>query len=472
MKNKIISVSIMILSLMLSSCDTQPSLPPETETTAEITENTQPTETVSVTAAESAETEITTSDESVTSQTETEPVYDKTTPPVLTVSNIDYKTNDMSWTAVEGAQSYMLYILNEQTGEFEEYGEIEGTTCYDIDLEPNRKYTYKAAAEFPDGSKGAMSEQAEIYTYNYIGKIPVNGGSMDHAQQGEWVYFAGEGEHICKIGSDGNGFSEICSDNAWCINILGEYIYYLWLGENHDQYICRIKQNGTDKQKLVSINTQDRMSYNMITEIIAAGDRIYYVLSRGSFEYPNTYSLDSVKTDGTDERCEFDFSYCKPHILGIYGDMLYMGYNSDEFKDVDGDGFHLYKNDEYIIKTFFGDEEFESAIPVRCAAAYYFNGSTFIFNAEDENVYSYDISSENFKCIGENVNSDKAVVREESIYFSDKDTNALMKMDIRGGNIEKIAERFTPAALIDDNVWLFDDNNSIYILDSEINNTE
>ncbi|MDE7294743.1 MAG: hypothetical protein K2N72_10000, partial [Oscillospiraceae bacterium] len=165
MKNIIIAVSVIFfLSFMLSSCESQPSPPPETETIAEITENTQLTETFSVTATEFAETEITTSVESitsqtetVTSQTETEPVYDKTTPPVLTVSNIDHKTNDMSWTAVEGAQAYMLYILNEQTGEFEEYGEIEDTTCYDIDLEPNRKYTYKAAAEFPDGSKGTMS---------------------------------------------------------------------------------------------------------------------------------------------------------------------------------------------------------------------------------------------------------------------------------------------------------------------------
>ncbi|MDE6594112.1 MAG: fibronectin type III domain-containing protein [Oscillospiraceae bacterium] len=199
MKNKIIYVSIIILSLMLSSCDTQPSLPPETETTAEITANTQSTETVSVTVTESAKTEITTSAESITSQTETatsqietvtsqtetltslietELVYDKTTPPVLTVSNIDYKTNDMSWTAVEGAQTYMLYILNEQTGEFEEYGEIEGTSCKDINLTPNTKYTYSVAAKFNDGSFGKMSEAADIYTYSlYASNV-----------QGDWVY--------------------------------------------------------------------------------------------------------------------------------------------------------------------------------------------------------------------------------------------------------------------------------------------
>lgn len=116
------------------------------------------------------------------SQTETaaKPVYDKTSAPVLSVSNVDTTTNYISWTSIQGAESYTLFLMNEETGEFEEYGNISGSSCNDKRLEPNTKYTYAVAARFPDGETGKLSEPASIYTYSKIGGIA----------QGNYIYYA------------------------------------------------------------------------------------------------------------------------------------------------------------------------------------------------------------------------------------------------------------------------------------------
>ncbi len=127
--------------------------------TSEITETHKPVET------------------SVSTETSAEAI--KNLAPVLTVKNIDSETNSLSWTEVEGAESYMLYLLNNETGEFEEYGEIKGTSCKDKNLTPNIKYTYAAAAVYADEKVGKMSESVSIYTYsNWIEKV-----------QGDWIYY-------------------------------------------------------------------------------------------------------------------------------------------------------------------------------------------------------------------------------------------------------------------------------------------
>jgi len=99
--------------------------------------------------------------------------------PILKVTNVDSETNLLSWTTVDNAVSYILYILNYDTGEFEKYGEIKGNACNDKKLESDKKYTYRVAARFSDETLGELSEPVSIYTYSKAGG----------AVQGNYIYF-------------------------------------------------------------------------------------------------------------------------------------------------------------------------------------------------------------------------------------------------------------------------------------------
>lgn len=474
MKNPVKILSAITILALLCSCSQQNE--PETTSVAEPSQVTEKTEIISETdITESHETNaVQNSDTATVTQTEavSEPVYDKDTAPVMHVSNIDHCTNYMSWTEIEGAQSYMLYLLNEETGEFEEYGRIEGTDCNDIDLRPNTKYTYKASAEFPDGERGAMSEQTEIYTYNYIGRHTENCSLF--AEQGEWVYFAGENGHPCKMRHDGTDLSEITGDNASQINVVGENIYYLWTDIDYNDYICRIKTDGTDKTVLFDAEHYRAMSGAAfspnIYDMTVIDGRIYFVMSE-VYRHDSlpSYKVMLMETDGRSMECSsvYNGGVCFPEILGFYNDTLYIGYNDRDYT-LDGydSGYGMIYKDEYLIQGINETAELTAAIPASKCSPLYFDGETFIYKESGSNdVYSYKLSAGEAEYIGKEINSYGGVVRGDTVYYSDKDSGALMKMSISSGKIQKLADGLDTAAWLGDRIWLMDKDNKIYTLD-------
>lgn len=397
-------------------------------------------------------------------------VYDKNTIPILSVANIDYTSNFISWTEINGAKSYILYLLNEKTGFFEEYGEIEGTSCNDVNLLPNTKYTYKVAAKFSNGDLGAMSMPIEIYTYNYVGLNFENLNYGHFTSQGEWLYFTGTENHIYKMLYNGIDTFEICNDSAEYINVVGEHVYYIWTNQNNNRNICSIKTDGTEKKVLFDTNEfyqKERLTYPpSIYDMIVVGDRIYFIMIKVAFfDALSENAVYSIKTDGTDFRCEYNGDFCSLRILGIYNNNIYVGYNNCELSVDKCENYKIIENDEYIIKKI-GNNELDVTIPMNCIEPYYFDGSLLIFKGKNDYIYSYNTSTENMKYIVKKINSHTALVREENVYFSDQNTDALMKINIESGDIEKIAEKLTPVAVINDYVWLIGNKNDIYKMDN------
>ena len=187
--------------------------------------------------------------------TETSAEAIKNLVPVLTVKNIDSETNSLSWTEVEGAESYMLYLLNNETGEFEEYGEIKGTSCKDKNLTPNIKYTYAAAAVYADEKVGEMSESVSIYTYsNWIEKV-----------QGDWIYYGKYDDtktSVYRKKRDGSEKQLVCEypEDVYFWGVTDKYIYFLkseFVYDSDDyEYlqdsIIRTDLNGKNEKKMYS----------------------------------------------------------------------------------------------------------------------------------------------------------------------------------------------------------------------------
>ena len=190
---------------------------------------------------------------SVTTETSVEAI--KNHVPVLTVKNIDSETNSISWTEVEGAESYILYLLNNETGEFEEYGEIKGTSCKDKNLTPNTKYTYATAAVYADEKVGEMSESVSIYTYsNWIEKA-----------QGDWIYYGRYDDtktSIYRKKRDGSEKQLVCEypEDVYFWGVTDKYIYFsksefVYDSDDYEYLqdsIIRTDLNGKNEKKMYS----------------------------------------------------------------------------------------------------------------------------------------------------------------------------------------------------------------------------
>ncbi|MDE6591634.1 MAG: hypothetical protein K2K57_01040 [Oscillospiraceae bacterium] len=290
---------------------TQTDILTETEIITETATETV-TETITETAAKTARSEKPqTVSETVTadvSATVSAIVTAKPSSPVLTVSNVDFSTNKLSWQTVDGAKSYILYLLNEGSGEFEEYGELNGTSCRDEKLEPDTRYTYAVKARYTDGSTGEMSKPVSIYTYG-----------------------------------------------KWGSPVQGNHIYYVDNIDTGTSSIMRACRSGENETELIR-------SEDSFGKILDSGKHIYY--TRQSDEGIEIFS---AAPDGKNEKalCGFGENYSLKE-WAVYNDMLYYSYygayrEEDEYTyclgilDSDGKSAVLHKDGECDEADIYGN---------------------------------------------------------------------------------------------------------------------
>lgn len=245
--------------------------------------------------------------------------YDTAAAPTLTVSNIDSTANRLSWSRIDGASSYIIYLLNENTNKYEKYGgEMKNTSCRDKNLLPNTKYTYKVRAKFPDGSMGKMSNSVSVYTRNKYGNSFYNAlqskSNMPNiyaAVQGEWIYFSvcqtdspfndhSEYGALYRMKTDGTNF-QLIKDKCFAsyINAAGGRLYYIDAVKDNGR-VYTIKSCGLDggntkiivKDKELD-NYEDWTSY-AIEDLEIIDDQMLFNVSalEGRYDGNNIYALD------------------------------------------------------------------------------------------------------------------------------------------------------------------------------------
>jgi surface glycoprotein (TIGR04207 family) len=134
------------------------------------------------------------------------------------------------------------------------------------------------------------------------------------AIQGEWIFY-NNGNELYKINVDGSGRMKLADDNAFYINVVGDWVYYNgWDGESNRLY--RVRTNGTGRTALNNVSS-------WLVNVI--GDWIYYMDSSDRTVY-------RMKTDGTGRTKLID--NCE--VFVIDGDWIY--YTLNEFND-----FNFYK---------------------------------------------------------------------------------------------------------------------------------
>lgn len=214
--------------------------------------------------------------------------------PLLNVSNIDSTTNRLTWTKIDGAKSYIIYLLNEDTKKYEKYGEIKGTACRDKNLKPNTKYVYKVRTKFSDGTLGKLSEPVSIYTYSIHGE----------KAQGNWVY--------CVDYDIDNDISVLyrVNRNRGKKEIISEFDCYVsyYVSANHifiiksfseKNDICSMDLDGSNEKILCSFENDDYDYQYYLSGEYVYNDKIYYSYYGASSEMDDfTEHLVAVDSNG------------------------------------------------------------------------------------------------------------------------------------------------------------------------------
>lgn len=251
--------------------------------------------TVETTAENVTETKMTSDTSAKVSEEEQTKENEAVKIPVLTVSNEGISTNNLSWTATDGAESYIIYLLNEETGEFEKYSEVGGISCKDINLEPDTKYTYAVRAVYSDGDLSEMSEPVSIYTCNKRG-----------------------------------GF------------VQGNYIYYSVNDDNGKKHsMARSDRNGKNPERV--------FSYDDYGVWIMAGEK--------NFFYESSDKVYCVDYDSGESKCLFCLSdvYDYSHIdTAVYDDMIFVSYTEYSLMETDNDFnmLKVYKSNGDEVNTY------------------------------------------------------------------------------------------------------------------------
>lgn len=230
---------------------------------------------------------------------------------VLTASNVDCETNRLTWTAIDGVSSYMLYLYDKQGSVFKEYGEISGTACNDKRLVPDTEYIYGIAAKLPDGSTGEMSDIAKIYTYSHRAS----------RVQGNWIYYYNKEEKSLRRISRSGDIDEKVFDSQEKIAaplVSPNYIYY-GVNNNERYSFYRIDLDGKNKKELVGFSDES----NYYLDDIAVYDDIVYYSYHGSH----------METDMDSNR------FCSVSSDGKETDDFYTGYQPVYFFEDENGGF-------------------------------------------------------------------------------------------------------------------------------------
>lgn len=209
------------------------------------------------------------------------------------------------------------------------------------------------------GTQASLTDDKNARAINSVGNTAgniLNRGLA--ANQGDWIYYSDKGIYKDKI--NGGNRTKVCEDEAWYLNVIGEWIYFANVSDAYSLY--KVKTDGTQKTK---------MNSEIVSDLNVVGDWIYYVetqrvqTSSGLDDYTNLWKM---KTDGTNKTKVYDnFKTRSGYVIGTLGnlyaakDALYFNLHQYEGEDngiyrmdINGTAMNLV-NGECCVYTNYGD---------------------------------------------------------------------------------------------------------------------
>lgn len=273
-----------------------------------------------------------------------------------------------------------------------------------------------------------------FYVINGKRKVNAELGNISNmglaASSDEGVFYNKYEDGIVKV--KGTEEFQITNETAYSINILGNDIYYLSVGDNNSIAIKKVKTNGNELTTIKTINTS-------ISKIYIDDSYIYYATNNSN------YGIAKMNLDGTDERVIIsneirDFEVVEGNIYytSKTGDIYVATTNGTEIHRITPQGISIKEfqvKDEWI---YYYDEDNSSLCRLKIDGtnnqvfSQYVNSN--IYNTAKDRIYFFDeqnkmiasinYNGENYKEVtGISTNKTKINVVGDTIYYLDASTN-------------------------------------------------
>ena len=283
---------------------------------------------------------------------------------------------------------------------------------------------------------GVILVMMSILTFSVIkGKKRTNSELGNIANMGlaasndEGVFYNKYEEGIVKV--KGIEESQITNETAYSINLVGNDIYYLSVGDTNNIAIKKVKTNGSGMTTIKVVNTS-------ISKIYVQNNYIYYVTNS------NNEGIAKLNLDGTDEK-------------------VILGGEIRDFEVFDGKIYYTTKTGDLYVATDTGIDckklttkgESIKEFQVKDEWVYYFN--------EDENVlYRIRTDGTSNQIFSQYVKSNIYNVSKDRIYFFDEETKKIASVNFSGENyreIANIATNKTRINVVGDTIYYLDAGN-------------
>ena len=277
-----------------------------------------------------------------------------------------------------------------------------------------------------------------ITMFAIFGKRKLNGelgniSNMGLAASGDGAIFYNKYEDgIVKV----KGFEEfqITNETAYGINVVGEDVYFLSVGDTSNINIKRVKTNGNELKTIKTVKTS-------ISKIYVVDNYIYYATNE------TQDGIAKLTLDGTQETIitaseiqDFEVIDGKIYFSDKMGNMYKMNMNGGELEKIEID---------YNVKEFQIKDDY-----------------IYYFNEANRNLCRVKDDGSNNEVVSEYVNSATFNITDNKIYFFDKEAKKIASVNLNGGNYKEIVSISTNNTKIN----VIDD--TIYYLDASINESK
>ncbi|MCX4303207.1 MAG: DUF5050 domain-containing protein [Clostridia bacterium] len=264
-----------------------------------------------------------------------------------------------------------------------------------------------------------------------FGKRKINGelgnlSNMGLAASGDGAVFYNKYEEgIVKV----KGFEEfqITNETAYGINVVGDDVYFLSVGDTSNIAIKKVKTNGNELKTIKTVKTS-------ISKIYVLDNYIYYATN----ELQD--GIAKMKLDGSEERIitasdisDFEVIDGKIYFSNKSGIMYKMNTEGAELNKIDLDA---------TVNNF----------QIKDSYIYY-------FNEDDKKLYKVKDDGTDTSIVSEYVNSSTFNITKNKIYFFDKESKKIASINLNGGNYKEIVDistNNTKINVIDDTIYYLD----------------
>lgn len=274
-----------------------------------------------------------------------------------------------------------------------------------------------------------------VMGFAIFGKKKINGelgnlSNMGLAASGDGAVFYNKYEEgIVKV----KGFEEyqITNETAYAINVVGEDVYFLSVGDTNNICIKKVKTNGNEIQTIKTVKTS-------ISKMYVVDNFIYYATNE------TQEGIAKLAIDGSNETvitaseiADFEVIDGKIYFTNKMGTMYKMNTNGTELQKIELD---------FSIKKFQVKDDY-----------------IYYFSEETNNLCKVKDDGTDQKVVSEYVNSDTFNITKNKIYFFDKAAKKIASIDLNGGNYKEIVEistNNTKINVIDDTIYYLDASSS------------